>query len=431
VTPQNYFLISGARSAKNKILLFYCIIMKILAIETSCDETAVALVEASGELINPSFKIIKSEVASQIKLHAKYGGVVPNLAKREHIKNLPILLEKISRDYKSKTLNPKSKNPKLITNYSPLITDIDAIAVTVGPGLEPALWVGVEFARQLSKEWKKPLIGVNHMEGHLYSFLLKQKTVSTKLKTLNSKKISNIKNKSLDIRDWDLRFPMIALVVSGGHTILVLLKSLKEYKKLGETLDDAVGESFDKVARLLDLPYPGGPELEKIAKKGDPKSVPFPSPMINQKNYNFSYSGLKTSVLYYMRNKSSQMLTNDANNVNKKMWKSGQFDFSEKEKANSAASFQFAAFNPLVKKAIRAAQEFGAKTIVIGGGVAANKNLAKLLKLEIKNSKLKINLIVPPIKYCMDNAVMIAVATYINKFRNKKYPIKADGNLNL
>ncbi|KKS81349.1 MAG: O-sialoglycoprotein endopeptidase, O-sialoglycoprotein endopeptidase, partial [Candidatus Wolfebacteria bacterium GW2011_GWC1_43_10] len=190
--------------------------MKILAIETSCDETAVALLRASGKLSSIKLKVLKSLVSSQIKIHAPFGGVVPNLAKREHLKNLPILLSKI--------LNTKYHAYRQAGG----IRNVDLIAVTVGPGLEPALWVGIEFAKRLAKKWKKPLIGVNHLHGHLYSFLLSQKTVSTKFQAPKSKK-PGIRHTVYGIRN---PFPAIGLIVSGGHTILVLMKNLKEYKKL-------------------------------------------------------------------------------------------------------------------------------------------------------------------------------------------------------
>ena len=347
--------------------------MKILAIETSCDETAIALVEAKGG-VNPStgsgpkFKILENLVASQIKIHRPFGGVVPNLAKREHLKNLPILFKKlVASGY---TLNP------------------DIVAVTVGPGLEPALWTGINFAKEIYKEIKKlgnkeiKLIGISHLDGHLYSNILE-----------------NVRIKNL--------FPAIALIVSGGHTILIKMDSLVKYKKIGETRDDAVGEAFDKVARLLNLPYPGGPEIEKLAKKGNSSAINFPRPMLNQKNYDFSFSGLKTSILYYLRD-----------NKNVKI-------------EDVAASFQSAAFEVLIKKTLRAANEFKAKSIFISGGVAANKTLKKEFILKIENLKLKIDFLVPPKNLCADNAAMIAVAGYINHLRKKKRRLTANGNLNI
>lgn len=360
--------------------------MKILAIETSCDETAISLMTASGNLSQPKFKIEKSVIASQIETHRPFGGVVPNLAKREHLKNLPILFGQIFKNPKSKILNLKqilkAKNQKLKA--------IDLIAVTVGPGLEPCLWAGIEFAKNLYKKVKiknkkLKLIGANHLEGHLYSFLLPQNTKSKKLKA-----------KSL--------FPAVHLLVSGGHTILFLMKNLEAIKKLGETRDDAAGESFDKVARLLRLSYPGGPEIEKLAKKGNKEAINFPRPMINQKNYDFSFSGLKTAVLYHLR------------------------DNKNDRKEDVVASFQQAAIDVLIKKTLRAAEEFGARSIIISGGVAANKELRKQFK---KAAGENYQVIVPDFKYCTDNADMIAAAAYLDHLRRKKYKLEAKGNLSI
>lgn len=374
--------------------------MRILAIETSCDETAIALLEAKGGINRPFFRVIKSLVSSQIKIHAPFGGVVPSLAKRQHLRNLPLLLEKVL-----------GKDP---FSQKQQIEKIDLIAVTVGPGLEPALWTGISFAQQLSQEWKKPLAGANHLEGHLFSFLLSSKF-------FDKKKSESLKNYSLKL--W---FPAISLIVSGGHTILVLLKNLKNYQKIGETLDDAVGESFDKVARLLGLSYPGGPEIERLAKKGNAQAIAFPLPMISQKNFNFSYSGLKTAVLYYLRDLNMSTKENNHN-----FWKPGAFKINPSLRQDIAASFQRAAFLPLVKKSSLAALKYQAKSIFLGGGVAANKKLAQMIRKEIKDRKIKANLVVPPLSYCLDNAVMIGVAAYLNKLSKKKYPLKANGNLNL
>ncbi len=352
--------------------------MEILAIETSCDETAIALVEAKGNLnkypAGWKIEVLENLVASQIAVHRPFGGIVPNLAKREHLKNLPILWRKIT--------NNKSINP-------------DILAVTVGPGLEPALWTGINFAKELYLKFKTKnseieLIGASHSEGHLYSFLLNSKS------RLNSKKL----------------FPAAVLIISGGHTSLLLMKNLTQYGKLGETRDDAVGECFDKVARLLKLPYPGGPEIEKLAKKGGFKAIDFPRPMLNQKNYDFSFSGLKTSVLYYLRDKKSE-------------FKSPKF------KADVSASFQEAAFNVLIRKTLRAVKEFKAKSIFVSGGVASNKTLQKRFKSEIKNSNPKINFLVPAGKFCTDNAVMMAMAGYVNHLKKKKRKLVAKGNLPL
>lgn len=336
--------------------------MRILAIETSCDETALALLDASGGIRNPKFVPRKNIVSSQIAVHKPFGGVVPNLAKREHLKNLPLL-------YAREFSGGKEKAP-------------DVVAVTVGPGLEPALWAGIEFARNIHKEIKKKnpktkLIGVNHLEGHLWSFLLG-------------------KNVKPDI------FPAVALIVSGGHTVLLQMKSLTSWKKLGETLDDAVGEAFDKVARMLRLPYPGGPEIQRLAERGEP-TIPFPRPMLHNKNYNFSFSGLKTSVLYYLR------------------------DNPKAKKADVAASFQTAATEVLVKKAMRAAEETRAKSVILSGGVAANKFLRECLEHNAKSRKMKF--FAPPMDFNTDNAMMIGTAAYISLLRKKTRKLQANGNL--
>jgi len=347
--------------------------MRILAIETSCDETALALIEAKNSLKSPKFKIIKNLIASQIKIHRPWGGVVPSLAKREHIKNLPILYKKIIKNKKTK---------------------IDLIAVTIGPGLEPCLWSGINFTKQIYKELKTEnpklkVIGVNHLEGHLFSFLLTNKKQNSKTRIVNYKKI----------------FPAISLIVSGGHTILLLMKSLTKWQKLGETRDDAIGEAFDKVAKMLNLSYPGGPEIEKLAKKGNPQAINFPRPMIYDKSYDFSYSGLKTSVLYYLK------------------------DNKEFKKEDVAASFQEAAFEVLIEKTKRAVKEFKAKSIFISGGVAANKELRKKFKNLSKN--LNINFFAPSLEFNTDNAAMIGVAAYISYLQKKNRKISAQANLNL
>src|SRR3989338_8471740 len=229
--------------------------MRILAIETSCDETAIAILEVrSGK-----FEVRSNVVLSQIKTHKPFGGVVPNLAMREHRKNLPIILKRVLKE---------AKLP-----LGSLASKLDAIAVTYGPGLEPALWEGINFAKDLAKKWRVPLVGVNHLEGHIYASWLGGEPP---------------------------KFPILALIVSGGHTELVLMKKHLNYKILGETRDDAAGEAFDKVARMLGLGYPGGPKIAKLAEKGKPKAISFPRPMINSKDFDFSFSGLKTAVLYYL-----------------------------------------------------------------------------------------------------------------------------------
>lgn len=387
--------------------------MRILAIETSCDETAVALLEAAGRLAAPKIRVVKNLISSQIAIHAPFGGVVPNLAKREHLKNLPMLYRKIFESSKSET-----RNSKQIQNSKFKIPKIDLIAVTVGPGLEPALWTGIEFAKQIHKELKignprLKLVGVNHLEGHLYSFLLSQKTGISNDEFRISKENKKIKNSKIDSKLENQNsklFPAIALIVSGGHTILLKMDSLVKWKKLGETRDDAAGEAFDKVARILGLPYPGGPEIQKLAAQGNPQAIEFPRPMIHTKDYNFSYSGLKTSVLYYTRDQ--QLKTDDI-----------------KLKADVAASFQEAALEVLVAKTARAAKEYNAKSVFLSGGVAANAALRE--KLKVLSLKSKVNFLAPPMDFNTDNAAMIGVAGYLSYLRKKNRKITGQANLSL
>ncbi|MBI5742346.1 MAG: tRNA (adenosine(37)-N6)-threonylcarbamoyltransferase complex transferase subunit TsaD [Candidatus Niyogibacteria bacterium] len=401
--------------------------MKILAIETSCDETGVAIIEASDAKTAPNFKILANIVASQIAVHAPWGGVVPNLAKREHERNLvPVLLEALERaEIKNKELGitgmlggekRKAKSEKqqlkikkilereqelqkeFFEKILPLAAPegIDAIAVTHGPGLEPALWVGVNFARALATLWNKPLVPVNHMEGHIFSFLLSLKTKNLKLKTF---------------------FPAIALLISGGHTELVLVKGPTQYKYLGGTRDDAVGEAFDKVAKLLGLGYPGGPLVSKLAAsatptKGSPRGIIFPRPMLHSPDLDFSFSGLKTSVLYKVR---------ELKNLD------------EKIKAAICREFEDAALDVLIHKTLRAAEKYRPRSIILGGGVSANSALRARLTKTVRAKLPAVKLILPELKFTGDNAAMIAVATYFNlkKAKRPSAKITAQGTLNL
>lgn len=359
--------------------------MNILAIETSCDETGIALLKIGGTVKTvkacggtmkvPRIEVRENLVASQIKLHREFGGVVPNLAKREHLRNLPILYARLER-----RLRAQGKR-----------LSFDMITVTVGPGLEPALWTGITFAKDLAKKTGKPLIGANHLEGHLYSFLLPAGA--------GPKKAAPV------------RFPAIALIVSGGHTILLKMDSLTVRRTLGETRDDAAGEAFDKIARLLGLPYPGGPEIEKVAREGDPHAIEFPRPMLHEKNYEFSFSGLKTAVLYYMRDRAAAA------------------DTHKHSSADVAASFQEAVLDVLTKKTMRAVGEYGARSVILCGGVAANKALRLRLGREAK--KAGCSFLVPSFKYNLDNGAMIGLAGYVTHLRGKKYPLRADGNLGI
>ncbi len=354
--------------------------MYVLAIETSCDETGIALLRAAGGLRPrsgsvPRFKVLHNLVASQIKIHRPFGGVVPNLAKREHLKNLPILFEKLKKALRAEhhALKP------------------DIITVTVGPGLEPALWTGIGFAKELAKEYKVPLVGANHLEGHLYSFLLPSRSSKAYASALLPKKI----------------FPAVALIVSGGHTILLRMESFAKWRRLGETRDDAAGEAFDKVARLLDLPYPGGPEVEKLSARGNSFAITFPRPMLDQKNYDFSFSGLKTAVLYYLR---------DVKLAKRKV-----------KKADVAAGFEQAVVDVLVAKTRRAAEECAAESVLLSGGVAANKHLRRALARTA--GLIGAQFFVPDFKYNMDNGAMVGAAGYMAYLRKKKYPLRANGTL--
>lgn len=353
--------------------------MKILGIETSCDDTAVAILE-----ILPSRKgrVLSNVVSSQVKLHAHYGGVFPALAAREHAKNIDKVFKLALKESGLKSLD-----------------EIDLIAVTRGPGLIVSLLIGVAFARTLAWKYQKPLIGVNHLEGHICSNWLKSIRVLTNFKTQRSKVL-----------------PALNLIVSGGHTELVLMKEYGQYKIVGETLDDAAGEAFDKVARLLNLGYPGGPIISRLAKEGNAEKYPLPQPMANSKNFNFSYSGLKTAVLYLLR---------DLKKITPQM------------KADIAASFQKAAIEVLVKKTANAAHQFKVKTIFLSGGVSANKLLREGLAQAAKQELKGVKFFKPSLDYTTDNAAMIALAGFFNYRAQKEKTdfswksAEADANLKL
>ncbi len=385
----------------------------ILAVETSCDETAASVLEIHVNKKWPQIKTLSSIVKSQIKLHKSFGGVVPEAAARAHVKYIRPVVEKA-----------------LSTKHLALST-VDYIAVTVGPGLIPSLMVGVEFAKALSFATNKPIIPVNHMAGHLYSPF---GGVSSKFQITNPKQNPNSKSQ----HPTGL-FPNISLIVSGGHTMLVLMKNIKDYKILGQTLDDAAGEAFDKVAKMLQLPYPGGPEVSKLAANGNPKAINFPRPMLNQKNYNFSFSGLKTAALYYLRDHIPPALSFSRKRESKISLEQSRelFSFSTSSKtklyADICASFQQAVVDVLVTKTLRAAQEFNARTISISGGVAVNTALRNTLAVEC--DKLLIKFFMPPKNLCTDNAEMIGLAAGFmlkNGFKPVLYKkIKADSNLQL
>lgn len=389
--------------------------MIILSIETSCDETALSILKVGGSKQAPQFRILGNNVASQIALHTKYGGVFPMMAKREHGKNIvPLFLKtlkeaKLLRKSKSSlyTKTRLQKIERLLEREHELgtlflkelptiqIPKIDAIAVTSGPGLEPTLWVGINFAKALSTLWDIPVIPVNHMEGHILSVFPEKNK-----KTFAVKKI---------------KFPALSLLVSGGHTELVLITDWGKYKIIGATRDDAAGEAFDKVARMLDLPYPGGPQISKYAKAHRTHSTDnpftFPRPMINSKDFDFSFSGLKTSVLYTI-----QKLT-----------------LTDTIKGAIAAAFEDATIDVLVHKTLRAIEKYKIQTLIVGGGVAANILFRK--KLEKIAREKKKTLYFPTKELSTDNSLMIGIAGFMG-WQKKKHGVrqsslKAQGNLSL
>lgn len=321
--------------------------MTILAIETSCDETSAGLLEEK----NGKLKLVKNVVSSSVLLHAKTGGIIPETASREQLKYIiPVIKE---------GLEERS------------IKDVDALAVTYGPGLLGSLLIGVETAKALSFAFNKPLIPVNHLMGHIYANWIDQ--------------------------ELEIKFPAVALVVSGGHTDLVLLQNHGNYKWLGGTRDDAAGEAFDKIARLLGLPYPGGPIIEKLAQDGNPNAFKFPRPMIDSGDYDFSFSGLKTAVL-----RESQTIK----------------QMNSESISNICASTQQAVTEVLITKTLSAAKRFNAKSILLGGGVAANQKLRDDLKSSINGSS---ELFIPPKALCTDNGAMIGAAAF---FLGKPLPFR-------
>lgn len=333
----------------------------ILALETSADETSAAIL--SGNRKTNRFRLVSSLVASQINLHRKTGGIVPEVAARAHLpKILPLVKLALRQAHVS-------------------LQKINYVAVTTGPGLITSLMIGVDTAKALAFALNKPIIPINHLEGHLLSALGRKeaKSQKSKIKTL---------------------FPAIGLIVSGGHTLLVLVKNIGRYKILGETLDDAAGECFDKVAKILGLPYPGGPALSKLAQKGNLQAFDFPRPMISQENYDFSFAGLKTHVLYLWHN-----LTKRIKNHKSKI---------KGLKSDIAACTEQAIVDVLVAKTIRAAKQYKVKTILLGGGVAANQRLRQTLAQKIKNDLPTSHFLTPSASLTTDNAGMIAITAFFH-----------------
>ncbi|MEI6042591.1 MAG: tRNA (adenosine(37)-N6)-threonylcarbamoyltransferase complex transferase subunit TsaD [bacterium] len=461
--------------------------MRILSVETSCDETAISIIEASfgtnavdvtdkSDTINNTlgainqasnkkliFKVLGNALYSQAETHADFGGVFPTLAKREHIKNFTPIL--ISALLDAGMLIEKTPSVVEVNNITDSLSflgereqimhddlldffakyeapEIDAIAVTVGPGLEPALWVGISGAKALAYIWQLPIIPVNHMEGHITSVLLDSN--------------ANTSDKE-DVIAKDILFPAVALLISGGHTELVQVNGWGDYKLLGQTRDDAVGEAFDKVARIIGLKYPGGPKISALAKKFRDGEFPLqnnptgiasigiawnlPRPMITKKDCDFSFSGLKTSVLYAVRDNTKNKVAGELE------------ELTESDKASLCAEFEQAVTDVLISKTKRALEISSAKTLIIGGGVSANtyikESFVKMIADEFTyaNPEQNVTLLVPEKNLSTDNSLMIGIAGFLqysnghfisklNKsdlaWNQTEYPgLRANGNLGL
>ena len=334
--------------------------MNILGIESSCDETSAAIVNIDAKKVD----VLSNVISSQIGIHQQFGGVVPEVAARSHAEHIiPII------DQAMQGLSDSSKD------------NIDLIAVTRGPGLMTSLLVGIQTAEALGSFWNIPVVGVNHLEGHVLSPLFEHAAYPPKKKM----------------------FPAIILSVSGGHTQLILMKGVSEYEMIGTTIDDAAGEAFDKVAKMMGREYPGGPVIDRLAVKGNPQAFDFPRPMLQFADYRFSFSGLKTAVKYAIRDLRSEKL-------------------STRQKQDIAASFQKAVFDVLLQKTLRAVAEYGAKTVFLAGGVAASTELRNRLEHEIKEKFDRVNVLLVDRKYTGDNAAMIALAGYYEFLRQNKNP---------
>ena len=329
----------------------------VLGIESSCDETSASVVK--------DYKILSNIIFSQ-EIHTQYGGVVPELASREHQKNIAHVVRKSLEESHTQLKN------------------LDGIAVTYGAGLKGALLVGLNFAKGMSIALDIPFIGVNHLEGHLYSNIMDIQTI---------------------------KFPFISLIVSGGHTQIWKVNKIGEYDLLANTVDDAAGEAFDKGARILGLPYPGGPEIQKISTNGDPSYIYFPRPTVKKSKYNFSFSGLKTSLLYKIKDMDKKKIKQNIHHI--------------------AASYQEAIVDTLLDRVERISHNEGISHISIAGGVAANKRFRE--KSEILSSKNNMSIHFPNLNLCTDNAGMIAMAGYekINNGFYSKLSLEANPNLSL
>lgn len=382
--------------------------MRLLAIESSADESGVSIIEADGDFdASFTYTVLGNALASQTATHTKYGGIFPNMAVREHQQNLVPLLSSVLEQAgmrggvtEADVSGILARETELRGHLEEFFTTqgkpaIDAIAVTHGPGLEPTLWVGINFAKALAHAWDLPLVPVNHMEGHIV--------------------VSAASNDSLT----PFKFPLLSLLISGGHTELVLSREWMQYEIIGQTRDDAVGEAFDKVARLLGLPYPGGPEISKLAamvrecaRLSLAHSVSLPRPMIDSKDFDFSFAGLKTAVRKVVE---AEELTDERRKM-------------------IALEFENACADVLVAKTMRAIEEYGAQTVLVGGGVSANTHIRASLAQAIKDYGLGTKLLIPPPNLATDNALMIALAGYFRAQRGEfaePDSIRANGNLKL
>ncbi|MBI4252737.1 tRNA (adenosine(37)-N6)-threonylcarbamoyltransferase complex transferase subunit TsaD [Candidatus Uhrbacteria bacterium] len=346
--------------------------MIILGIESSCDETAAAVLEVRGARA----LLVSNVCASQVSIHAKTGGVVPEVAARNHVGSI---LAVITKAYSKRKPAHSAGRP-------------DYIAVTVGPGLVTSVSVGVACARALSVLWNIPIVAVNHIEGHLYSNWLPP--------------VGGISNFKFQISN--IEFPALVLIASGGHTELILMRDHGKYKKVGQTLDDAVGEAFDKVAKILGLGYPGGPAISRHAESGDSQRFDFPRALLNDSTriFDFSFSGLKTSVLYCVRELNAQEI------------------FSKEIIPDLCASFQRAAVDVLVAKTSRAAQLYRVKSVLLGGGVVANAELRSRMQTDLEREAPQCVLHIPALAFCTDNAAMIAMAGYFHAQKNDFTPLQ-------
>jgi N6-L-threonylcarbamoyladenine synthase len=353
----------------------------ILAIETSCDETSAAVVKDGRE-------ILSNVISSQVEFHKKYGGIVPELAARKHVEVISPVIKEAMETAK--------------VNFK----DISAVAVTYGPGLIGSLIVGLSAAKAIAYAIDIPLIGVNHLEAHLYANFLNSPPLSPSL--IKRARLPDGQGGNPNAVRAGVSFPFISLLVSGGHTMLILVEGHGKYKVLGQTRDDAAGEAFDKVARFLKLGYPGGPIIDKLAKEGNPKAIKFTRPMIGD-GYDFSFSGIKTAVVnLFNKTKDQRLKTEDL-----------------------VASFQQAIVDVLVEKAIRAAEEYGCKTIALAGGVAANSCLRKELQAKAEAKSLKV--MIPPLILCTDNAAMVAARAYylLKEGKTSSFDLPAVASLRL